>query len=63
MVTKQKHFTPPSEDEIAYCAYAIYAQENPQRALELWRQAEAQLIADRKHDAGIFSVPEFFSLN
>ncbi len=51
--TKRK-FVPPTESEIALCAYAIYAKENPQRAIQLWREAEAQLTAARKHDAELF---------
>ncbi len=56
MTRKTKTFNPPSENEIACCAYAIYASEEPRRALELWREAEAQLVADRQHDAGLASA-------
>ncbi|MBA4150402.1 MAG: hypothetical protein H0X66_20010 [Verrucomicrobia bacterium] len=51
-------FNPPTESEIAFCAFAIYAQENPQRAMQLWREAEAQLMADRRHDAGLLRGSE-----
>lgn len=51
-------YTPPTECEIACAAFAIYAHEQPKRALETWRQAEAQLVADRKHDAGLLRHPE-----
>jgi hypothetical protein len=54
MTRNTKNFRPPSDDEIACHAYAIYAQEHPRHAMEIWHQAEAQLVADRKHDAGLF---------
>ena len=53
MNRKNKTFVPPTENEIACCAYAIYAGEHPQHASQLWREAEAQLMADRQHDAGL----------
>jgi hypothetical protein len=65
MARKSKTYRPPSEEEIACYAYAILAAEQPQRAQEAWRQAEAQLIADRQHDAGLLpsvdslSVPSY----
>ena len=62
MISKQK-FTPPTEAEVAICAYAIFSQENPQRALELWREAEAQLRAVRQHDAGSFTAPVIYQRN
>jgi hypothetical protein len=55
---KAKRYIPPTPDEVAAFAYAIYAHENPHRALELWQQARAQLVASRKHDAGIFDESE-----
>jgi hypothetical protein len=58
MAKTPKDYTPPTEEEISCCAYVIYAREFPDHARELWRQAEAQLIADRKHDAGLFSISE-----
>ncbi|MFN7137997.1 MAG: hypothetical protein ACK4UN_01515 [Limisphaerales bacterium] len=61
--TTKAKFHPPTEAEIACCAYAIYAQENPQRALQIWREAEAQLMADRQHDAGLLRIPELLSHN
>ena len=63
MTRKTKPFRRPSENEIACHAYAIYAQEHPQHAMEIWMQAEAQLVADRQHDAGLLtenrSTPSF----
>lgn len=53
MTRKQKSYRPPTENEITGFAYAIYAQEQPQHAIEIWRQAQAQLIASRKHEAGL----------
>ena len=50
---KSNSYVPPTEHEIACCADAIYAQEYPQHARELWCQAKAQLIASRQHDAGL----------
>jgi hypothetical protein len=58
MARKSKTYRPPNEDEIALHAYAILAQEQPHRAREAWRQAEAQLIADRQHDAGLLPTLE-----
>lgn len=55
---KCRSYVPPTEHEIACCAYAIYANEEPTRAHELWRQAEAQLIASRQHDAGLLNQTE-----
>ena len=62
MAVKAK-FNPPSEAEIAFCAFAIYAKENPERSMQLWHEAEAQLLADRQHDAGLFSRPKTFTHN
>jgi hypothetical protein len=55
-----KSFREPTEKEIAHFAFSIFSQEDPQRALEIWRQAKAQLIADRKHDAGLLQAADFF---
>lgn len=60
---QRRKFVPPTDDEIALCAYAIYAKENPEHALELWREAQAQLIAARQHDAGLFVAPNALSHN
>lgn len=62
MRTKSK-FNPPNDTEIALCAFAIFAEENPQRSLQLWREAEAQLLAARQHDAGVFSPVRSFTHN
>jgi hypothetical protein len=45
---------PPTHDEIAACARRIYEIEGrPEgKAMEHWLQAEAQLIAERKAQAG-----------
>ena len=48
-----KKYVPPTDEEIACCAFAIIARENPMLADNKWREAEAQLIASRKHDAGL----------
>ncbi|MDB6026740.1 MAG: hypothetical protein JWM68_2963 [Verrucomicrobiales bacterium] len=48
-----KKYIPPTDEEIACCAFAIIAQEHPTLANIKWREAEAQLIANRKHDAGL----------
>ena len=59
----KRKFIAPTDAEIAFCAYAIYAKENPERAIELWGEAKAQLIAARQHDAGLFAAPKHFSHN
>lgn len=51
-----KKYFPPSEEEIACCAFSIIARENPQLANKKWREAEAQLTASRKHEAGILKT-------
>jgi hypothetical protein len=50
-----KTYQPPSHEEIAACARRIYETEGrPEgKATEHWLQAEAQLIAERKAQAGI----------
>jgi hypothetical protein len=49
-----KAYQEPTHDEIAACARAIYEMEGrPEgKAVEHWLQAEAQLIAERKIEAG-----------
>ncbi len=49
-----KAYQEPTHDEIAACARAIYEMEgHPEgKAVEHWLQAEAQLIAERKAQAG-----------
>lgn len=54
MNRKLKVYRPPTDDEIACCAFVIFAREEPEHAREVWRQAEAQLTASRQHDAGLF---------
>jgi hypothetical protein len=50
-----KSYHPPSHDEIAVYARRIYEIEGrPEgKAVEHWLQAEAQLIAERKAQAGM----------
>ena len=50
-----KTYQAPTHDEIAVCARRIYEIEGrPEgKAMEHWLQAEAQLIAERKAQAGI----------
>ena len=52
-----KSYHPPSHDEIAVCARRIYEIEGrPEgKAMEHWLQAEAQLIAERKAQAGLLA--------
>jgi hypothetical protein len=49
-----KGFQPPTSEEIAICAHSIYEKEGRPngRATQHWLQAEAQLIAERKAQAG-----------
>jgi hypothetical protein len=55
MTRKMKAFVEPTQEEIAACAYMIFNQNGgvPGHDLEYWLQAEAQLMADRLHDAGV----------
>jgi len=62
MIPRRK-FSPPTEAEVAICAHAIFAQENPQRAIQIWKEAEAQLRAARQHDAGLFGDPATYQQN
>lgn len=50
-----KTYQPPTHEEIAACARRIYETEGrPEgHATEHWLQAEAQLIAERKAEAGL----------
>jgi hypothetical protein len=57
MTRNAKSYTPPTIDEIASCAFSIFAQEQPHRAREAWLQAEAHLVARRQHDAGLLKIP------
>ena len=52
-----KSYHPPTHDEIAVCARRIYEIEGrPEgKAMEHWLQAEAQLIAERKAQAGLLA--------
>jgi hypothetical protein len=55
MTRRMKAFVEPTQEEIAACAYMIFNQNGgiPGHELEYWLQAEAQLMADRLHDAGV----------
>ena len=49
----------PTHDDIERCAFFIYVAEGrpEQDALTHWLQAEAQLIAVARHDAGLLDDP------
>jgi hypothetical protein len=51
----KKIITNPTYEEFAPCAYWLYESRGrkPGRELEDWFEAEAQLIADRQHEAGL----------
>jgi hypothetical protein len=53
-----KSYREPTQAEIAACAQHIYeAEGRPEgKALQHWLEAEAQLIAERKADAGLLSA-------
>jgi Protein of unknown function (DUF2934) len=55
MSKNAKSYHPPTHDEIAACARRIYDIEGrPEgKAMEHWLQAEAQLVAERKAQAGM----------
>jgi hypothetical protein len=59
MARKLEEYEAPTHEEIA--AYASWLANQlgnaPADDLENWLQAEAQLIADRKHDAGLHCSP------
>jgi len=54
MSKSAKTYQEPTHDEIAACAHRIYESEGrPQgKQMQHWLQAEAQLIAERKAQAG-----------
>ena len=54
MAKNEKSYRNPTHDEIAAFAQRIYEKEGrPQgKAMDHWLQAEAQLIAERKAQAG-----------
>ena len=58
MAKNVKAYQPPTQEEIAACAHRIYETEGrPEgKALEHWLQAEAQLVAERKADAGMLAA-------
>ena len=55
MSTQRNQFKAPTNHEIAICAYHIWEREGklPGKDVVYWLQAEKQLIADRKQDAGL----------
>lgn len=55
MHTSGNHDAPPSDDEIAVCAYLIWKKEGcpAGRDVEIWYQARIQLEAMRAHDQWI----------
>jgi hypothetical protein len=52
MSNEPHHFSTPTEEEIAQCAYLIWEDEGRPagRAREHWLQAETQLLACRAHE-------------
>lgn len=55
MAKNVKAYQKPTHEEIAACALRIYEMEGrPEgKSLEHWLQAEAQLVAERKAEAGL----------
>ena len=55
MAKNIKAYQQPTHEEIAACALRIYEMEGrPEgKSLEHWLQAEAQLVAERKAEAGL----------
>jgi hypothetical protein len=55
MAKNIKAYQQPTHEEIAACAHRIYEVEGrPEgKSLEHWLQAEAQLVAERKAEAGM----------
>jgi hypothetical protein len=55
MSKKTNVYRAPTHAEIAACAHLIYEREGRpnEKATEHWLQAEAQLIAERKAEAGL----------
>ncbi len=55
MAKNIKAYQPPTHEEIAACAQRIYENEGrPEgKSMDHWLQAEAQLVAERKADAGM----------
>jgi hypothetical protein len=59
MARQIRKFVEPTHDEIATYAHLIFEHDRvPGRELENWLQAEAQIIADRRHDAGLPCAPD-----
>lgn len=59
-MARKAKFVEPTDDEIANYAYVLFDSDGrvPGRELEYWLQAEAQMIADRRHDAGLPCTPD-----
>jgi hypothetical protein len=55
MAKNIKAYQQPTHEEIAACAHRIYETEGrPEgKSQEHWLQAEAQLVAERKAEAGV----------
>jgi hypothetical protein len=55
MAKNIKAYQQPTHEEIAACALRIYEMEGrPEgKSIEHWLQAEAQLVAERKAEAGM----------
>jgi len=60
MTTKDRHYVPPTKEEIADYAFHLWSVEGccPGRDLEYWFQAEAHLTAIRQHEAGLLTEPQ-----
>ena len=64
MQSEKKQYNAPTQQEIAVCAYHIWEREGklPGNDVVHWLQAEKQLIADRKQDAGLLSAARSIQL-
>jgi len=53
------NYSAPTHEDIERCAFFIYVAEGrpEQHALAHWLQAEAQLIATARHEAGLLHDP------
>lgn len=58
MAANKKAYVEPSNEDIAVCAYHIWEREGRPDGKDVvhWVQARAQLIADRKQDAGLLGA-------
>jgi hypothetical protein len=55
MSSNKPRNTPPTSEEIAFCAYLLWEKEGRPTGREIihWLQAEEQLLADFAQDAGM----------